>query len=378
MTIEALQETSGSDWTGREIAQQPTVWEDLLSSIDAARPDLDAFITPLLAMPDLRIILAGAGSSAFIGRVVATELTRMLARPVEAIATTDIVAAPLQYLLPDRPTLLVSYGRSGDSPESLECVRLADQVLADCYHLTISCNADGALARFAVGKPRNFALLMPPAALDQSFAMTSSVSAMALASIDAFAPDRQAAAGAIAAARLHLAGNCADIDELIALKPRRFIFLGSGTMQGIATEAALKALELAGGVVDCYSDSPLGFRHGPKFLVDEQTVVVVLDSADSYTRNFDRDLADELVRDGRAKRVVRLGALPAVSGTNLGGDLWQGLIYLIWCQQLAYRLALSLGINPDNPCSNGQLNRVVKGVTFYPFDPTPRAGGTAE
>ena len=29
--------------------------------------------------------------------------------------------------------------------------------------------------------------------------------------------------------------------------------------------------------------------------------------------------------------------------------------------------SLSLGITPDNPCPTGEVNRVVKGVTLYPY-----------
>ena len=52
------------------------------------------FLAPLVARPDLRIILTGAGSSAFAGEIAAPALRRHLGRRVEAIATTDIVASP--------------------------------------------------------------------------------------------------------------------------------------------------------------------------------------------------------------------------------------------------------------------------------------------
>ena len=29
--------------------------------------------------------------------------------------------------------------------------------------------------------------------------------------------------------------------------------------------------------------------------------------------------------------------------------------------------SLSMGITPDNPCPTGEVNRVVKGVTLYPY-----------
>ena len=44
------------------------------------------------------------------------------------------------------PTLLVSFARSGDSPESVAAAELADQLLSDVHHLVLTCNADGRLA----------------------------------------------------------------------------------------------------------------------------------------------------------------------------------------------------------------------------------------
>ena len=64
------------------------------------------------------------------------------------MATTDIVSAPDLYCTP-APTLLVSFGRSGNSPESIAAVELADARIADVHHLIITCNADGALAQRA-------------------------------------------------------------------------------------------------------------------------------------------------------------------------------------------------------------------------------------
>jgi tagatose-6-phosphate ketose/aldose isomerase len=120
----------GAAHTAREIAQQPEVWRAVHALVASRREALDAFLQPLLARPDLRIVLTGAGSSAFIGQCLAPALLQQLgARPgirVEAIATTDIVSSPAQCLQPGVPTLLVSFARSGNSPESLAAVDLAD------------------------------------------------------------------------------------------------------------------------------------------------------------------------------------------------------------------------------------------------------------
>ena len=61
----------------------------------------------------------------------------------EAIATTDIVTDPGEYLAQDCPTLLISFARSGNSPESVAAVELASQLLSECHHLVLTCNGEG-------------------------------------------------------------------------------------------------------------------------------------------------------------------------------------------------------------------------------------------
>ena len=55
---------------------------------------------------------------------------------------------------------------------------------------------------------------------------------------------------------------------------------------------------------------------------------------------------------------------------NIGQSLENVLLgfnYITFAQTLAVLKSLSLGITPDNPCPTGEVNRVVKGVTLYPY-----------
>src|SRR5690349_15473466 len=99
---------AGAIWTAREIAQQPATLLATHGVMASRASEMSAFLGPLLARPELRIILTGAGSSAFIGKSLAPLLTHQLNRLVEAIPTTDLLSAPLHYLRSDVPTLLVS------------------------------------------------------------------------------------------------------------------------------------------------------------------------------------------------------------------------------------------------------------------------------
>ena len=67
--------------------------------------ETNEFLADVIRQRDLRVILTGAGSSAFIGDIAAPAIRRHLGRRVDAIATTDIVAGPRDYFEPRTPTL---------------------------------------------------------------------------------------------------------------------------------------------------------------------------------------------------------------------------------------------------------------------------------
>ena len=283
--------------------------------------------------------------------------------------------SPLQYLDPERPTLLVSYGRSGNSPESVAAVRLADQILPHCHHLMLTCNPDGALARYAEGRRNVCSLIMPQGSHDQSFAMTSSFSCMTLATVLLLGP-------------LTLAQSAPSLQQMTELCSReqqhwqqqvkalansgfkRAMVLGGRCFTGIAEEAALKMLELTAGRIATRYDSSMGVRHGPKFMVDGDTLVLLMMSSEAYCHRYDADLLRELRHDDLAKQIVALSGTPGDFHTVLDSDLddiWLLFPYLMYLQMLAFETSLALGMTPDNPCPTGEVNRVVKGVEIYPF-----------
>ena len=197
-------DAAGGGLTAREIAQQPGVWPQIDALVTDKRAELDGFLGPLLACGNLRIVLTGAGTSAFLGECLAPAMLGKGWR-AEAVPTTDIVSGPQHFLQADVPTLLVSFARSGSSPESLAAVALADQLVKDVHHLVITCNADGALYRIAQGRADAYAILLPDATHDRGFAMTTSFTSMLLAAALAFGllPPDSAAVSSAAGANLH-------------------------------------------------------------------------------------------------------------------------------------------------------------------------------
>jgi len=368
LTERALREAA-AEWTAREIAQQPQIWQQIIRQINADAP-LRQWFAAQLAEPHLRIILTGAGTSAYIGQALLPALSATLpcaAQRLEAISTTDFVSNPAQYLQAQYPTLCISYGRSGNSPESLKTVQLADQLVPDCRHLIITCNPAGQLAQYGQAHRQARVLQLPEACHDRSFAMTSSFTGMYLATLWLFQPEQTQAEQTIAVTGQLLA-QCSAIRAQAELPAERVVFVGSGGLAAIAREAALKYLELTAGQISSFYESSLGFRHGPKSVVNARTQVFILRSNAPYTAQYDVDLYQEVKGDRRAA-FTRLVQMDDVPGGAALTDVWLALPLIVYCQSLAFFKALQLAISPDNPCPTGEVNRVVQGVTLYPFDP---------
>lgn len=367
-------------WTATEIHQQPAVWGKVHKLLTEHAPAAGAFLAPLVARKDLRVILTGAGTSAFAGEVLAPALAPRLAARVEAVATTDIVSRPDRTLRRDTPTLLVSFARSGNSPESVAALDLAEQEVEPCHHLVLTCNREGALCARARAMPNAHVVLLPEEADDRAFAMTSSFTSMLLCAAGLFGaiPASSGAWGRMADAAGRLTAWATDRGSaLLGGDFARVVYLGSGELQGLARESALKLLELTDGRVVATHESPLGFRHGPKTFLDPSTLVVFLMSNDAYARRYDEDLLSELRSEGRAARVVALsaaaaGAGPAddlipVEGMAGAPDIELAPVYVVFSQIFALFQSLRLGLRPDHPSVSGTVNRVVRGVTIHPY-----------
>lgn len=367
---------AGAQWTTREIVQQPKLWPAIARQVGADQ-GLARFLAPLLADPALRIVLTGAGSSSYIGKCLAPALSKA-DRLVAAVPTTDIVTNPFGTLAP-QPTLMVHFARSGNSPESIAALELAQRRIGTCHHLIVTCNAHGALSQRAGSLRHAYSLILPEACNDQSFAMTSSFTGMLLAagcalrvmSADLARIERLAQLGAEV-----LTSHVPLISGLLGAKFDRVIYLGSNELNGLALESALKMLELTDGQVVSVGESSLGFRHGPKTIINRSALVVAFLSNDAYTRRYDLDLFSELCSDAVAGRVMALSGRddgaqgcdvlslgPAADGFT---DLELCLPYAGFAQTLALRRSISLGLSPDTPNAAGTVSRVVKGVTIYP------------
>jgi len=374
----------GAEITTREIYQQPDVWKEAFEAYQEKREEIAAFLQDIAAKHDyIKVILTGAGTSAYVGDTLVPYFKEVYDERkwnFNAIATTDIVANPQTYLKKEVPTVLVSFARSGNSPESVATVDLAKALVDELYQVTITCAAEGELALQAHGDDRNLLLLQPAASNDAGFAMTSSFTSMMLTALLVFDPTEFAVKAerfeVLSSLARKVLDNVADVKELVDLDFNRVIYLGAGPFFGLAHEAQLKILELTAGQVATMYESPVGFRHGPKSLINEDTVVLVFGTTTDYTRKYDLDLVREVAGDQIARRVVLLSdqafGLENVKEVALGcggvlNDVYRVFPYIVYGQLFALLTSLKVGNRPDTPSPTGTVNRVVQGVIIHEF-----------
>ena len=375
----------GAEITTREIYQQPQVWQTAFENYKAQADEIVAFLNGIGEKHDyIKVILTGAGTSAYVGDTLLPYFRKIYDERkwnFNAIATTDIVANPLAYLHKEVTTILVSFARSGNSPESVAVVDLAKDIVEELYQITITCAEEGKLAQQAHGDERNLLLLQPAPSNDTGFAMTSSFTSMMLTALLVFDKADLAAKAEKVSALMTLSQEVLDsaeaIQKMVSLDYNRVIYLGAGHFFGLAHEAQLKILELTAGQVATMYESPVGFRHGPKSLVNEKTVVVVFGSTDSYTKLYDLDLVREVAGDEIARKVILLTDQKEnlenveqviFSSQQLADDVYRVFPYIVYGQLFALLTALKVKNRPDTPSPTGTVNRVVQGVIIHPFD----------
>ena len=369
----------GAVHTSREISNQPLVWKSTYDRLIIERDTISGFLEKI-SHKVKKIILTGAGTSAYIGYSLEGSFQRYFGITTVSVPTTHLVTHPYDYFQKDTPTLLVSFARSGNSPESVAAAKLSDSVCKECYHLVITCDKDGELAKYdSINSKYNF--ILPIESNDKSLAMTSSYTSMLLAGLlisrfkEIITLENQVNH------LVNFGNNIIDnysgnLSEIAKLDFERAVFLGSGPFFGTATESHLKLQELTDGRIICKNDSFLGFRHGPKAVVDKKTIVMFIFSNNDFVQKYERDLVKEMQRE--KKEMLTIGVSES-KVHNISLDLnivlsengkqideeFLAVCSVLPAQILGFYKSLEVGLLPDTPSKSGSISRVVKGVTIY-------------
>lgn len=369
----------------REINGQPDLWKNTFKAVLLEKERLSFFLNKVLKINNLHIILSGAGSSAFIGEILRQAFYNSTRSCTTVIPTTDLVTHPKDFINKTVPTLLISFARSGDSPESLATFELAEKMFDEVYHLVITCNPEGNLAQKAFNAKNSYVFVLPDEANDRALAMTGSFTSMTLAGllisdINNINKNEVKTGTLVKYGNLILKNFTKELKTVSDLDFKRVVFLGSGALKGAAKESHLKLLEMTDGQIICQYDSFLGFRHGPRAAIDRYTLLVYLFSGDPYVNKYEIDLVQSINQTesflfsiGIGQYLHKLNDLKV----NLAVDLYSDKIiipddYFSVCsvlpsQIIGFYKSLALGLAPDSPSQNGGINRIVQGVTIYPY-----------
>jgi tagatose-6-phosphate ketose/aldose isomerase len=370
--------------TASEIAGQVALWEDSARRVRETAREAQRLLQELQESPGGCLVCTGAGTSEYTGYCLEGLARKSLAVPVNVFSTPRIVTTPEDIFFPNGRFLLLSFARSGDSPESVGAARIATKTAQGISHIVITCNQGGGLARWASTRQRSLTVCLDERTNDRGLAMTSSFTNMLVAGQALFSL-RSPEYFSSRLAKLIEAGSfmltrAPDIaKEVCSLDFNRALFLGNGCGWGTAVESHLKLQELTAGGVMCAYDTFLGLRHGPEALIDERTLVVAYLSSHPLLRRYEEDLLRELKHKhiGRALVVCGAGVDSAIGNLSdyvvdfdPGGRLdipddFLSPVHIIFGQLLGLFKSLMLGNRPDTPSEGGIIHRVVQGVRIY-------------
>ena len=334
--------------TLREILQQPATWLETVEIVGRSGVSLAG---------EGPVLLTGSGSSHFIGESLEPVLARSLGRPVRAVPAGTLLTDGPSYVFEGPPGTLVSFARSGDSPESCGVVDWFLERAPAWRQVLVTCNREGALAT-RYGDRKNVTLvLLPDRTNDRSLVMTSSFTNLWLAGriLSGSLPDVSSLARR---AESILENDAASISEAATGAFGNAVYLGSGASYGAAREAALKMLEMTDGEVPTFAESFLGLRHGPMCALRDGSLLVGFLSAREPRRSYERDLLYEL-----ADKDVRPRTLLVGPGGDVDFDLEDddaALLDVVVGQLLGLFRSLALGLRPDAPSAKGVISRVVR------------------
>jgi len=375
--------------TLREIAQQPVTWRETARAAAAQMPEWIRLLSEVGVLSAAGVeqgsghfFLTGSGSSLCIAECLAPTLQERFRVPALAVPAGNVLTHPDASLVSHagHDGLVLSFARSGDSPESSA---LIDRFLGThprTRHLIFTCNAKGTLATRYEKEPRVSVMMLDEKTNDRSLVMTSSftnlfLAAHALTSLEDAASYEHRVERLVRVAADVLTG-CGPLANVARRDFRSAIYLASGARFGAAREGALKMLEMTGGQVFTMAETYLGLRHGPMSAVHRDTLLVCFLASDPVARGYELDLLRELTQKGLGLAKVFVGSqipeqlvspedVVVDTGAPLVEDRDFPALDALVGQILAFFQCRSLGLRPDAPSPDNVIRRVVEGFTIH-------------
>ncbi|MBZ0315962.1 MAG: SIS domain-containing protein [Anaerolineae bacterium] len=321
-----------TDFTRTEIQTQADAWQNALDVLHAQHNALQALWADANADS---LIFTGCGSTYYLAQTaacLAQEHTGVMARGVPA---SELMLHPTSIYPVNSQPLLVAISRSAATTETIHAVQAFRHQYAAPV-VVISCYDDRPLNLEATLK------LAIPAGQEQSVAQTRSFSSMLVVAEGAATIWGRQNIQNVRLAGHEFVQQASLFAESYAdpIRFTRYFYLGSGPRYGLACEAMLKMKEMS--LTHAEAFHPMEFRHGPKSMVDEQTLVVGLLSETGYVE--EKAVLNEMRQLGAT--TIELSANPSADFAIPEDQLVHYLPPLQW---LAYHRAVKKALDPDHP-----------------------------
>ncbi|WP_369017975.1 SIS domain-containing protein [Thermatribacter velox] len=338
-----------------EIHKQPITWEKTLSHLQQK-----AKTNQFLNKKYDEIIFTGCGSSynlsltaSYLWQAINQERTR-------GVPASEIFLFPEGVFLPNQQYLLFGISRSGETSETIKALQTSEKENTTIDTVGITCEDNSTLIHYSKYQ------VITSEAHEESVVMTQSFSTMLLSLLFLALKKKENLPRAL----FELPSL---LNELLPTGERivqslandfsfeKFIFLGSGPFYGIAWEGSLKLKEMSLTPTETFHF--LEFRHGPKSIVDEKTLIIALTSEKAF--DLEKVVLSEMISLGAT--ILNLGKKPLnldkskiveiVFENPSLNDFFTPILDVVFLQLLGYFRACNKGLNPDKPKN---LTKVVK------------------
>jgi glutamine---fructose-6-phosphate transaminase (isomerizing) len=292
---------------------------------------LELNLEPAKLKPNVAVVVIGCGTSYYLAQTIAASMN---ANGLEAIAVPggEWNLRREQFVPNGKQVQILALSRSGETSETVAAAKRSLE--RDERVIGITCEANSSLTRTCTH------CVYAPTHPLEDIVMTTSASLMLLVGL-ALAGLR-ITTEQIDRAQQVLEDSRFRFDSLVNGRTH-FVYLGGGSLYGIANEGALKLMEMSLSFSQAYH--PLEYRHGPISLIDERSLVVVL-------YQFDALEESKLVHELQSKGATVIG----VAGPGdlsleipISDDAIRGLLALPALQWLGERVAQSKGLDTRAP-----------------------------
>ncbi len=325
--------------TYQEIMSQPEAWQKTLGHLQTLQKDL---IKVYESGSFEDIVFTGCGSTYYLS-VAAAALARETGIEARALPASELWLYP-NSSYSNKKTLLVAVSRSGETTETIKAVE-AFKAASRGTVITLVCYPQSALAKLG-----DINIILE-AGQEQSIAQTRAFTVLYLATVYLVMlwSKRQTELNELSKLPevcKHLLNDCRTLAERHGrnLALERFYFLGSGARYGLASELSLKMKEMTLSHSEPFHF--MEFRHGPKSMANEQTLMIGLVS--EMNNVSEQAVLNDMKKQGA--HILSLGENNAdISLSSKVPEIIRNVLYLPVIQLLAYERSLAKGLNPDKP-----------------------------